>query len=139
MGEYIEKTIASTTKIEATIGLGITTIIMTYVLQNTVNGATMPNWAMMVLFALLAVFFGIRVLAYFRFIVEREMYFKEQRMVSELKVNEMLTQIKLLEAQTRLVDLQNLNAKLGAGASINTTSPTAPAATPATVATTTGG
>ena len=110
MGEYVEKQIQNSAKIEATIGIGITTIITTYVIDSALNGGTMPSWAMLVLFALLATFFGIRVLGYFRFIVEREMYLKEQKVQAEIKQGELITQLRLLEAKTKVLELERLKS-----------------------------
>ena len=106
MGEYIEKQIQNSAKIEATIGIGITTIITTFVLDSAVNGGSMPNWAMLVLAMLLATFFGIRILAYFRFVIEREMFMREKKVDAEIQQTQLNGQIRKLEAQVKLKELE---------------------------------
>lgn len=106
MGEYVEKQIQNSAKIEATIGIGITTIITTFVIDAAVNGGAMPNWAILVLGLLLATFFGIRVLAYFRFVIEREMYMREKKVDAEIQQAQLTAQIRKLETQVRLKELE---------------------------------
>ena len=105
MGEYIEKQIQNSAKIEATIGIGITTIITTFVIDSAVNGGSMPNWAMLVLGMLLATFFGIRILAYFRFVIEREMFMREKKADAEIQQAQLNSQIRKLEVQVKLKEL----------------------------------
>jgi hypothetical protein len=102
IGEYAKEQIQNSVKIEATIGIGITTIITSYVLQGAANGTDMPNWAILVLGLLLLTFFAVRLLAYFRFIVEKEMYLREKKIDAEIQQNTLTIQIRKLEAEIKL-------------------------------------
>jgi len=101
MGAYVSQQIQNSAKIEATIGIGITTIITTFVIDSAVNGGSMPNWAILVLGMLLATFFGIRVMAYFRFIVEQETAMRNKKVDAEIEANRVTGQILLLETQIK--------------------------------------
>jgi len=104
--EYAKQQIENSVKIEATIGLGITTIITTFVIGGAVNGLTMPNWAMLVLFVLLATFFGVRILAYFRFVIEKEMFLREKKIDAEIQQTKLNGQIKKLEVELAIKELE---------------------------------
>ena len=106
MGTYIAQQIQNSAKIEATIGIGITTIITTFVLDSAVNNGSMPNWAILVLGMLLATFFGIRVMAYFRFIIEQESAMRAKKADAEIEQNRVTHQVKLLETQIRKLELE---------------------------------
>ena len=100
--EYAKQQIENSAKIEATIGIGISTIIMSYVIQSAVTGADMPTWAILVLGLLLLTFFMIRLLAYFRFIVEKEMFLREKKIDAEIKDRQLILQIKKLGLEIEL-------------------------------------
>ena len=104
--EYAKEQIQNSAKIEATIGIGISSIIMSYVLQGAANGTDMPNWAILVLGLLLLTFFMIRLLAYFRFIVEKEMYLREKKVDADIQILQLDRNIKKLELQVKLKEME---------------------------------
>ena len=106
MGEYAKEQIQNSAKIEATIGIGISSIIMSYVLQGAANGTDMPNWAILVLGLLLLTFFMIRLLAYFRFIVEKEMYLREKKVDADIQLAQLNGNIRKLELQVKLKEME---------------------------------
>lgn len=106
MGEYAKEQIQNSAKIEATIGIGITTIITSYVLQGAANGTEMPNWAILVLGLLLLTFFAIRLLAYCRFVVEKEMFLREKKINAEIQLNQLNAQVRKLDAEIQLKKLE---------------------------------
>ena len=106
MGTYIAQQIQNSAKIEATIGIGITTIITTFVLDSAVNKGTMPNWAILVLGLLLLTFFGIRVMAYFRFIIEQESAIRAKKADAEIELARVEGQLRLIEVQIRKLELE---------------------------------
>jgi len=106
MGEYAKEQIQNSVKIEATIGIGITTIITSYVLQSAANGTDMPNWAILVLGLLLVTFFAVRLLAYFRYIVEKELWMREKKVDAEIQAMQLDRQIRKLEAEIKLKQLE---------------------------------
>ena len=106
MGTYIAQQIQNSAKIEATIGIGITTIITTFVLDSAVNNGTMPNWAILTLGMLLLTFFGIRVMAYFRFIIEQESAIRAKKADAEIELARVAGQIKLIETQIIKLELE---------------------------------
>ena len=75
---------------------------MSYVIQSAVTGADMPTWAILVLGLLLLTFFMIRLLAYFRFIVEKEMFLREKKIDAEIKDRQLILQIKKLGLEIEL-------------------------------------
>ena len=109
MGEYAKQQVQNSMKIEATIGIGITTIITTFVLDSAVNGGAMPNWAILVLGMLLATFFGIRIMAYFRFIIERESFLREKKIDADIQLNRVHAEIRKLEVQLKIKELEVTN------------------------------
>ena len=106
MGEYVTKQIQNSAKVEAAIGIGITTIITTYVVDNAVNGGEMPHWAMAVLMMLLLTFIAVRILAYFRFLVEQETALRAKKVDAEIEQAKVRTQIDLLNAQIRKLEAE---------------------------------
>lgn len=106
MGTYAKEQIQNSVKIEATIGLGITTIITTFVIGSAVNGTDMPSWAILVLFMLLAIFVVVRILAYFRYLIEKEMYLREKRLDAEIQQNSIEAQIRKLGLEIKIKELQ---------------------------------
>ncbi len=106
MGAYVSQQIQNSAKIEATIGIGITTIITTFVVNGAITGDAMPNWAIMVLGMLLATFFGIRIMAYFRFIVEQEAAMRAKKVDAEIEANKVSMQIRLLETQLKKLEAE---------------------------------
>jgi hypothetical protein len=111
MGEYAKQQIQNSAKIEATIGIGITTIITTFVIDGAVNGTSMPNWAILVLGMLLLTFFGVRVMAYFRFIVEQESAIRMKKADAEIEQGKIQSQIQLLTVQVRKLELEKTVAE----------------------------
>jgi len=71
------------------------------VIQNTANGLDMPVWAMATLGMLLATFFAIRLLAYLRFIVERESYLREKKIDAEIQQSTLALAVRKLELEER--------------------------------------
>ena len=110
MGEYAKEQIENSVKIEATIGLGITSIIMSYVIQGAAMGTVMPTWAILVLGVLLLTFFGVRILAYFRYIIEKEMSLREKRLEAEIQANQrkinQLTSL-IIQSNKKIVEPEN--------------------------------
>ena len=106
MGEYAKEQIENSVKIEATIGLGITSIIMSYVIQGAALGTVMPTWAILVLGVLLLTFFGVRILAYFRYIIEKEMSLRVKRLDAEIQNNRLVLELKKLDAQIKLKEME---------------------------------
>lgn len=66
----------------------------------------MPNWAILVLGLLLLTFFAVRLLAYFRFIVEKEMFLREKKIDAEIQQNQLMIQIRKLEAEVKLKQME---------------------------------
>lgn len=75
---------------------------MSYVIQSAVTGTDMPTWAILVLGLLLLTFFAIRLLAYLRFVVEKEMFLREKKLDAEIQDRQLLLQIKKLEMEIEL-------------------------------------
>lgn len=102
MGEYTKEQISNFAKVEAAIGLGISTLIMNFVVQSALTGADMPLWAMWILLMLFVVFLIVRTLAIVQYIVEKEAYNREQRSQGELKLKELQAQVAKLDKQAQI-------------------------------------
>lgn len=114
MTEYAKEQVSNFAKVEAAIGLGITTLITNFVVQSALTGADMPTWAMWVLLLLVIVFLVVRVLAIVQFIIEKEVYLREQKVQGELKIKELTAQCSKMELEAKMQRLRSEIAALEA-------------------------
>ncbi|MHC4645067.1 MAG: hypothetical protein ACYTBJ_06180 [Planctomycetota bacterium] len=103
--EPIIKGVNNSTKIEALIGLGISGLITTYIVQGVVNNVEMPAWAMWMLGLLLLAFFGLRLLDKLKFIVEAWMHLKKEETLHKMSLQKADIELRKLEVKLELAKI----------------------------------
>ncbi|MHA2243076.1 MAG: hypothetical protein ACXACE_15860 [Candidatus Thorarchaeota archaeon] len=105
MADVLITGVNNSTKIEALIGLGISGLITTYIIQGVVNEAEMPVWAMWMLGLLLLTFFGLRLLDKLKFIVEAWVHLKKEETLHKMRIQEADIELRKLEVKLELAKL----------------------------------
>ena len=97
--EMIQNEVQNATRFEAVIGLGVSTIIMNFVVQSALNGIEMPVWAIVVLVVLIMTIFINRLLLYLRYYLESVVAIRRQKALLDVQNETLLLQIKKLELE----------------------------------------
>ena len=104
--------VENSAKIEALIGIAISTLIMTYIVQGLVDPepVEMPYWAIIVLALLLVTFFALRVWNALRFVIEKDQYRRDKQQEADIFVQQEKLknehQLATLDQKCRELELQ---------------------------------
>lgn len=101
MAHIIIPTIESRAKIAALIGLSITSLIA-IMSQKIYMGLSIPIEIFWALALLGGFYFALELLTYVRFYIEKMLFIKEQKTISEIKILEIEVECKRLELQISL-------------------------------------
>ena len=104
--ETVIHKIEGSVKIEATIGLAITGLIMTFIIDGVLQGIEMPDNIGWVLLLLFIGFFLLRLANYLKFIIEKFMYLQEQKVQADIQQKTLITRIRKLELEVQLKQLE---------------------------------
>ena len=97
--------IENSAKVEAFIGLAITTI-MGLIIEGVVTEGVFDMSLVILLMIFIAVFFILQLMYYLRFIVEKWMYLKEQEQLTTMKTSEVEAECRKLDRQIELKRLE---------------------------------
>lgn len=104
MTEILLHQIQNRTKIEALIGLSITTLIG-LMCQKVYMGLPIPQEIFWALVILGVYYFALEVLSYLKFYVEKMIFLKEQETISKIKILEIEVECRKLELQITLAQV----------------------------------
>jgi len=105
MADVVIHKIENLTKIEAIIGSIILTLVG-LVAQRLYTGESIPMELITVLAIFIIVLIVFQLLYYLKFIVEKEMWLREQRVMTQNRNSEVVTQCKKLELDIQLARLK---------------------------------
>ena len=105
MADAIIHKIESSAKVEAFIGLAITTI-MGLIIQKVVTDGTFDMGLVTLLLIFLGVFFLLKLVNYLQFIVEKWMFLKEQGLNTTMRTQEIEAECRKLDAMIVLKKME---------------------------------